>query len=70
MPMLEWIGKDKDMDVPYRVLERKYSHDETGQHDEDSGSENMTNGKITYLPIYNVMLLETAMMPDETHISI
>ena len=45
MPTLEWIGKDKvinhHLDVPYRVLEWKYSYDEDGQHDEDNGSENM-----------------------------
>ena len=45
MPTLEWIGKDKvinhHLDVPYRVLERKYSYDEAGQHDEDNGNENM-----------------------------
>ena len=45
MPTLEWIGKDKvinhHLDVPYRVLERKYSYDEAGQHAEDNGSENM-----------------------------
>lgn len=45
MPTLEWIGKSKvinhHMDVPFRVLERKYSFDENGQHDEDNGSENM-----------------------------
>jgi adenine-specific DNA-methyltransferase len=45
MPTLEWIGKDKvinhHLDVPYRVLERRYSFDESGQHDEDNGSENM-----------------------------
>lgn len=45
MPTLEWIGKDKvvnhHLDVPYRVLERQYSFDENGQHDEDNGSENM-----------------------------
>ena len=45
MPTLEWIGKDKvvnhHLDGPYRVLERKYSYDEDGQHDEDNGSENM-----------------------------
>lgn len=45
MPTLEWIGKDKvinhHLEVPYRVLERKYSYDENGQHDEDNGSENM-----------------------------
>lgn len=45
MPTLDWIGKDKvinhHMDVPYRVLERQYSYDESGQHDEDNGSENM-----------------------------
>lgn len=45
MPTLEWIGKSKvinhHQDVPFRVLERKYSFDEHGQHDEDNGSENM-----------------------------
>ena len=45
MPTLEWIGKEKvinhHLDVPYRVLERKYSYDEGGQHEEDNGSENM-----------------------------
>lgn len=45
MPTLEWIGKDKvvnhHQEVPYRVLERQYSYDETGQHAEDNGSENM-----------------------------
>ena len=45
MPTLEWIGKDKvvnhHLEVPFRVLERKYSFDENGQHDEDNGSENM-----------------------------
>ena len=45
MPTLNWIGKEKvinhHQDVPFRVLERKYSYDENGQHDEDNGSENM-----------------------------
>lgn len=45
MPVLDWIGKDKvvnhHLDVPYRVLKRKYSFDEEGQHDDDNGSENM-----------------------------
>ena len=45
MPTLEWIGKDKvvnhHMEVPFRVLERKYSFDENGQHNEDNGSGNM-----------------------------
>lgn len=45
MPTLEWIGKDKVINhhqkVPFRVLERKYSFDENGQHDEDNGSNNM-----------------------------
>ena len=45
MPTLEWIGKDKvinhHQEVPFRVLERQYSYDEAGQHDEDNGSENM-----------------------------
>lgn len=45
MPILEWIGKDKvvnhHLEVQYRVLERKYSYDESGQHEEDNGSENM-----------------------------
>jgi adenine-specific DNA-methyltransferase len=45
MPTLDWTGKDKvvnhHLDVPYRVLERVYSYDQTGQHDADNGSENM-----------------------------
>lgn len=45
MPTLEWIGKSKvvnhHLDVPYHVLDRKYSFDESGQHEEDDGSENM-----------------------------
>ena len=45
MPTLEWIGKDKvinhHQEVPYRVLERQYSFDESGRHSEDNGSENM-----------------------------
>ena len=45
MPTLEWIGKEKvvnhHLEVPYRVLERQYSFDENGRHDEDNGSENM-----------------------------
>lgn len=45
MPTLEWIGKDKvinhHQEVPFRVLERRYSYDEAGQHAEDNGSENM-----------------------------
>ena len=45
MPTLEWIGKAKvvnhHLEVPYRVLERQYSYDEDGRHDDDNGSENM-----------------------------
>lgn len=45
MPILDWLGKDKvvnhHLDVPYHVLEREYSFDEKGKHDEDNGSENM-----------------------------
>ena len=45
MPTLEWIGKSNVINhhqyVPFRVLERKYSFDENGQHDEDNDSENM-----------------------------
>lgn len=45
MPTLEWIGKNKvinhHQEVPFRVLERKYSYDENGQHEEDNGSPNM-----------------------------
>lgn len=45
MPTLEWIGKDKVINhhqqVPFRVLDRKYSYDENGQCTEDNGSENM-----------------------------
>jgi DNA modification methylase len=45
MPILDWIGKDKvvnhHLEVPYRVLDRKYSFDGYGQHEEDNNSENM-----------------------------
>ena len=45
MPTLGWIGKSKvinhHQEVPFRVLERQYSYDEQGRHDEDNGSENM-----------------------------
>ena len=45
MPTLDWIGKDKVInhhkDVPYKVLERKYSFDESGMHKEDIHSNNM-----------------------------
>lgn len=45
MPFLDWIGKNKVInhhnDVPFRVLERQYSYDESGQHTEDNGSKNM-----------------------------
>ena len=45
MPTLEWIGKEKvinhHQEVPFRVLERQYSFDESGQHAADNGSENM-----------------------------
>lgn len=45
MPTLDWIGKDKVInhhkDVPYKVLERKYSFDESGMHKEEIHSNNM-----------------------------
>lgn len=45
MPTLNWIGKDKvvnhHLDVPYHVLDRKYSYDAEGKHEEDNGSQNM-----------------------------
>ncbi|MCD7961864.1 MAG: site-specific DNA-methyltransferase [Enterococcus sp.] len=45
MPTLEWIGKNKVInhyqEVPFRILERKYSFDEDGEHLEDNSSENM-----------------------------
>ena len=45
MPTLEWIGKSKvinhHQEVPFRVLERRYSYDTEGQHEADNGSENM-----------------------------
>ncbi|SHK42612.1 adenine-specific DNA-methyltransferase [Hathewaya proteolytica DSM 3090] len=45
MPVLDWIGKDKvvnhHLDVPYHVLDRKYSFDESGMHEEDNRSGNM-----------------------------
>lgn len=44
MPELSWVGKENvithHLDVPYRVLDRRYSFDETGQHAADNGSEN------------------------------
>lgn len=44
MPTLEWIGKDKvinhHQEVPFRVLDRKYSFDENGQRESDNNSEN------------------------------
>ncbi len=45
MPTLDWIGKNKvvnhHLDVPYHILERTYSFDECGMHDEDNKSNNM-----------------------------
>lgn len=45
MPTLNWIGKDKvlnhHLEVPFHVMERQYSFDEAGKHEEDNGSENM-----------------------------
>ena len=39
MPTLEWIGKEKvinhHQEVPFRVLDRQYSFDESGQHAEE-----------------------------------
>lgn len=45
MPTLDWIGKSRvvnhHLDVPYHVLERRYSFDAAGRHDEDNGSGNL-----------------------------
>ena len=45
MPTLNWMGKDKVVnhhnDVPYKVLEQKYSFDNKGKHEDSNGSENM-----------------------------
>ena len=45
MPTLDWIGKNKvvnhHLEVPYLVLERQYSYDASGFHEEDNHSENM-----------------------------
>lgn len=45
MPSLEWIGKNKvinhHQDVPFRVLDRKYSFNADGQTDTDNKSKNM-----------------------------
>lgn len=45
MPTLDWIGKSKvinhHQEVPYRVLERRYSFDVDGQHETDNYSDNM-----------------------------
>lgn len=44
MPILNWMGKERvvnhHLDVPYRILNHKYSFDESGQHNKDNGSEN------------------------------
>lgn len=44
MPTLDWIGKEKvinhHLDIPYQVLERKYSFDIAGMHEEDNNSKN------------------------------
>lgn len=44
MPSLNWIGKDKVInhhnEVPYRVLDRQFSYDAGGQHEDDNGSKN------------------------------
>lgn len=51
MPTLDWIGKSKvvnhHLDVPYCVLDRKYSYDENGQHEEDNSSENMNIAEMS-----------------------
>ena len=45
MPTLNWIGKDKVInhhnEVPYRMLERKYSYENGENTSEDNGSQNM-----------------------------
>ncbi len=45
MPTLDWIGKDKVInhhrEVPFRILERQYSYDEKGKHEEENQSGNM-----------------------------
>ncbi|MDY0237000.1 MAG: hypothetical protein RBR71_13325 [Gudongella sp.] len=45
MPTLNWIGKDAifnhHKEIPYCVLDRKYSYDSEDQHIEDDGSENV-----------------------------
>lgn len=45
MPTLDWIGKDKvinhHQEVPFRILERQYSYDEKGKHEEYNQSGNM-----------------------------
>lgn len=45
MPTLDWIGKSKvvnhHLDVPYCILDRKYSFSENGQTEADNGSRNM-----------------------------
>lgn len=45
MPTLEWIGKEKvinhDKEVPFRILEPKYTYDSEGMHEGVATSENM-----------------------------
>ncbi len=45
MPILDWIGKSKvvnhHLDVPFRVLERKYSYSDKANNDQEFRSDNM-----------------------------
>ena len=45
VPTLDWIGKSKvinhHLDVSFRILERQYSFDVSGKHEDGPDSENM-----------------------------
>ena len=59
MPVLEWIGKSKvvnhHLDVPYHVLEKKYTFDAAGVHAEggaDDAVRALLAGALHYQPDY------------------
>lgn len=63
MPTLEWIGKDKvinhHQEVPFRVLERRYSYDEAGQHGYGEGKKEVegTGGSFSFYDLGEPLLI-------------
>ena len=70
MPTLEWIGKGKvinhHQEVPFRVLDRRYSFDESAQNAADNGSD--VHGYLAENPFYSVdKLNEYIRKTEEAH---